>query len=346
MILRYSIGKRIFSVYLLFLLPIVKRKPIGIEMPIPQIPGPRPVDPLDSLIENFLLTLYQAGYSEYTVRSYGWHLYKMAVWLNHHKVTRPRQVKPQLLLSWGSELRDHYAEQTQKQAIVACKAFFNYLVKRQLCTENPADILVCPKVKIEPQRTLTLEEVHKLFDVCDDSPRGIRDRTILALMLDTGLRALELCTAKLKDLDLKNCHLVIRAKGGTRQNVYFSHDCRQILEEWLQERDKLAQPGVETVFISIGGLTPGKPLTTRGLRIIIKNIGQAAQLSESISPHAFRRTFATLRIKAGQSTRTVQVLGRWGDLKTFERYTMALLDDNEFAARSAASYSPLQKLKT
>ncbi len=346
MILRYSIGKRIFSVYLLFLLPIVKRKPIGIEMPIPQIPGPRPVDPLDSLIENFLLTLYQAGYSEYTVRSYGWHLYKMAVWLNHHKVTRPRQVKPQLLLSWGSELRDHYAEQTQKQAIVACKAFFNYLVKRQLCTENPADILVCPKVKIEPQRTLTLEEVQKLFDVCDDSPRGIRDRTILALMLDTGLRALELCTAKLKDLDLKNCHLVIRAKGGTRQNVYFSHDCRQILEEWLQERDKLAQPGVETVFISIGGLTPGKPLTTRGLRIIIKNIGQAAQLSESISPHAFRRTFATLRIKAGQSTRTVQVLGRWGDLKTFERYTMALLDDNEFAARSAASYSPLQKLKT
>jgi len=315
-------------------------------MPIPPIPGPRPAAPLDSLIENFLLTLYQAGYSEHTVRSYGWHLYKMGVWLNLHKITRPKQVKPQLLISWGSELRDHYAEQTQKQAIVACKAFFNYLVKRQLCAESPADILVCPKVKIEPQRTLTLEEVQKLFDICDDSPRGIRDRTILALLLDTGLRALELCTAKLKDLDLKNCHLTIRAKGGTRQNVYFSHDCRQILEEWLQERDKLAQPGVETVFISIGGLTPGKPLTTRGLRIIIKKIGQAAQLSASISPHAFRRTFATLRIKAGQSTRTVQVLGRWGDLKTFERYTMALLDDNEFAARSAASYSPLQKLKT
>lgn len=344
MILRYSIGKRIFSVYLLFLLPIVKRKPIGIEMPIPQIPGPRPVDPLDSLIENFLLTLYQAGYSEYTVRSYGWHLYKMAVWLNHHKVTRPRQVKPQLLLSWGSELRDHYAEQTQKQAIVACKAFFNYLVKRQLCTENPADILVCPKVKIEPQRTLTLEEIQKLFDVCDDSPRGIRDRAIIALLLDAGLRALELCTAKLKDLNLKTGQMTIRAKGGTRQKVYFSNDCCQILEDWLQERNKLAGPGVDTVFTSIGGLMPGTPLTTRGLRIIIKKIGEAAQLSESISPHAFRRSFATLRIEAGQSTRTVQVLGRWEDLKTFERYTMSLLDNNEFAVRSAASHSPLKKL--
>ncbi len=313
-------------------------------MPIPQIPGPQPVAPLNSLIDNFLLTLYQAGYSEHTVRSYGWHLYQMGVWLNRHKVTRPKQAKPQIMLSWGSELRDHYAEQTQKQAIVACKAFFNYLVKCQICTENPADLLVCPKVRVLPQRTLTLEEIQKLFDICDDSPRGIRDRAIIALLLDAGLRALELCTAKLKDLNLKTGQMTIRAKGGARQKVYFSNDCCQILEDWLQERNKLAMPGVDTVFTSVGGLTPGTPLTTRGLRIIIKKLGKAAQLSESISPHAFRRSFATLRIEAGQSTRTVQVLGRWEDLKTFERYTMSLLDNNEFAVRNAASHSPLKKL--
>jgi integrase len=60
---------------------------------------------------------------------------------------------------------------------------------------------------------------------------------------------------------------------------------------------------------------------------------------ENVHPHAFRRSFATLRIKNGQSTRGVQRLGRWKNLATFERYTQVLMIDDDFARDEAANYS-------
>jgi site-specific recombinase XerD len=207
------------------------------------------------------------------------------------------------------------------------------------------NFLSSPKVIISPQRTLTIFEITNLLSVCDGSaPKDMRARALILLLLDTGLRAAELCGIKQKDVDINLRKISILGKGGKQESVFLGFECRTILLEWLQVRKSLSTKN-DYLFVSLGGSTPGKNITPRGLRIILKRLGEKVGV-ENVHPHAFRRSFATLRIKNGQSTRGVQRLGRWKNLATFERYTQVLMIDDDFARDEAANYSLLKDIRS
>lgn len=313
----------------------------------PMIPGPSPEEPYRSFIHKFLMMLYQDGHSKRTVVSYGWHLNKLAIWLEQQGVVSPEQLSVEMILNWGVYLRTKYSAQTRKQSIVSTRMFFRFLEKMGYCAstvvENIEKILVVPVTKVTPQRTLTEAEISALLAVCKgDRPREVRDRAIIVLLVDTGLRAMELCGIQLSNVSLHHHKISIIGKGGEKEEVFFSHQTGLYLKEWLKVRTGM-NTSHDFLFVGIGGLTPGQPLTPRGLRIILKNLGKKAGI-EQVHPHAFRRSFATLRIKQGQSTRSVQRLGRWKNLATFERYTQALLKDDEFARKEAEHFTPLKNI--
>jgi site-specific recombinase XerD len=151
----------------------------------------------------------------------------------------------------------------------------------------------------------------------------------------------------MSDVNMDNRKLNILSKGGDQEPGYFSVLCSEYLVTWLAFRSSLTIQSKtnQSFFLSVGGGTPRAKLTPGGLRRILRVHGDKNGV-EKVSPHAFRRSFATLRIKLGQSTRSVQVLGRWKDLKVFERYTQALLNDDDFGRESAGEFTPLRKVKT
>ena len=312
---------------------------------LPKIHGPIPEEPYRTHIRQFLLKLYQDRYALSTIATYGWHLNKLGVWLGEKGIFDPEQVDSLVVIEWGSRSRTIYSPQTHKQCAVVTKSYFKFLFEMKYCSEQVAitvdKLLAIPKVDITLQRTFNEEELTLLLSTCKDaSIRGIRDYAIIALLLDTGLRAGELCQIKVSDIDFLNRTIPIIGKGGGHEQVYFSQKCQDALQNWIEVRSTIEIKS-EKLFIAIGGLTPGKEITTRGLRSIVQKIGRKANV-ENVHPHAFRRSFATLRIKTkGQSTRGVQRLGRWQNLQTFERYTQALMVDDEFARREANNYSLL-----
>lgn len=313
----------------------------------PVIPGPAPEEPYRSLIHQFLKMLYQDGHSKRTVISYGWHLTKLALWLEQQGITNLEQFTVEMILNWGVYLRTKYSAQTRKQSIVSTRQFFRFMETMGYCSstvvENIEKILVVPVTKVTPQRTLAEAEISALLAVCNgDRPREVRDRAIIVLLVDTGLRAMELCGIRISNISLGEHKISIVGKGGDKEEVFFSNKAAVYLREWLEIRTRM-KPDHDYLFVGIGGLTPGQPLTPRGLRIILKKLGKKAGI-ERVHPHAFRRSFATLRIKQGQSTRSVQRLGRWKNLATFERYTQALLKDDEFARNEADLFTPLRKI--
>ena len=313
----------------------------------PSIPGPSPEEPYRSFIHQFLKMLYQEGHSKRTIVSYGWHLNKLAIWLEQQGVRSPDQFSAEMILNWGVYLRTKYSAQTRKQSIVSTRMFFRFLEKMGYCSstvvENLEKILVVPVTKITPQRTLTEDEISELIAVCGgNEPREVRDRAIIVLLVDTGLRAMELCGIQISNVSLRHRKISIIGKGGEKEEVFFSNQTAIYLKEWLEVRARL-KTNSDHLFVGIGGITPGQTLTPRGLRIILKKLGNKAGI-EQVHPHAFRRSFATLRIKQGQSTRSVQRLGRWKNLGTFERYTQALLKDDEFARNEAEHFTPLKKI--
>ena len=314
---------------------------------IPPISGVKPGKPYRELVQQYLLMIYQEGFSVTTIQTYGWHLNHFCAWLLENGVYKPGQISPSILLEWGGHLRFKYSPQTQKVCAVAIKSFYKFLVKLQVCSEavfsDVKNFLSFPKVTISPQRTLTVSEVSRLITISEgDEKKDIRARALILLLLDTGLRAAELCSIKQKDVDINKRKISIVGKGGKWEKVYFGFECQQILQEWLHARMSLSTKN-DYLFVSLGGNTPEKQITTRGLRIILKRIGERADVP-NVHPHAFRRSFATLRIKNKQSTRGVQQLGRWKNLATFERYTQALIADEDFSRNEASHFSPLKDI--
>jgi integrase len=197
---------------------------------------------------------------------------------------------------------------------------------------QPALKLKIKRKDAGPQRTLNAQQVKTLLSHFNtNSMKGKRDVAIACLLLDTGLRCTEITNIELKYVDLENKSLNVIIKGGKWGRAVFSDYTKRELIEWV-----IVRTGEKWLFTSIGGNTPGKKLTRSGLQLIVKRWGINSEIGK-LSPHDFRRTFATLAIKAGAPSRIVQVAGRWSSIELVERYTQVL------EAESIEPYSPVMK---
>jgi len=177
------------------------------------------------------------------------------------------------------------------------------------------------KIKTEgskPQRTLMPEKALELLMSFDASkPKGARDLALAALLLDTGLRASEICRLRAADCDLEQKLLTVLVKGGQWEFAVFSDRTAEWVGDWLSVRR--AAPGVGALFVSAH---QGTQLTRDGLKCVVRAWG--ATLGIALSPHDFRRSYATIASLFGGPSRVVQLGGRWHNMAMVEHYTRAL----------------------
>jgi site-specific recombinase XerD len=215
-------------------------------------------------------------------------------------------------IAWGSSAK--YV------AYNALKGFIAW----QYGQNHPALALKVKKKEAGPQRVLNMQQVQALLAIFDTmTPKGIRDLAICTLMLDSGLRVSEVCHLEVKNLNIQERHLSVIIKGGRWGEGVFSMETARYLENWIVLRKDLAVSGIKTVFVGIGGNTPGQPLTREGMRAITRDWGKKAGIGE-LSPHDFRRTFAVLATRLHAPARTLQVAGRWKSMSMVEHYTAAI----------------------
>ena len=135
---------------------------------------------------------------------------------------------------------------------------------------------------------------HRSGDTTSNArPTALRDRAILYLLIDTGIRASELCDLQLKHLDTKNRQITVTGKGDKTRTIPLSDQTWRILMKYvLTERDN--QPNDAAVFISKHGV----PLTRNALYQLIDMLGEAAGVTDA-HPHRFRHTFAVMFLRNG-----------------------------------------------
>ncbi len=302
---------------------------------------------LHEAAEEYLMAGTQEGWSEATHRQYRWHLEKFRLWAHEHHIDDVESLTRRALRAWGASIRDRWQPATCRQAVIAVRQFLVWCHAEGLIAEDLSGVLKVPKVPRRIQRTITADEVKAMLAVCD-SQNGVgldpdvaiavarRNAAIVCLLFDSLLRASELCRLRVQDVNMDGRYILVIGKGGDQQVVWFGEETGQRLRAWLEVRR--AAPGVDALFVSLGGNTPGRPLTGRGLRIILKNLGERAGI-KGVSPHAFRRGGAVQAIMSGAPSRVVQLMGRWANLEMVERYTRAL-ERGEILPR----YSPMDSI--
>jgi integrase/recombinase XerC len=259
-------------------------------------------------------------WSPETTEKYSRNLIGAVGWMAARGIVAPEAVTPAAIREW-LDIHPHWGPCSRHTAVTALRAFFAWSLGR---ARSPAHLVALPRRPIRPQRTLSADQAEKLLGSLDTSRRkGIRDLALIALLLDTGLRSSEICRLELIHVELERRTFQALTKGNRWERGVFSEYTRSVAARWLALRPEVAAPDEGAFFVSLGGLTPGKKLTRYGLQITLRALGIRAGIGP-ISPHDFRRTFATLALRAGAPTRIVQVAGRWRSLAMVERYSQAI----------------------
>jgi len=143
-------------------------------------------------------------------------------------------------------------------------------------------------------RVLTLSEFDRMLSAAADNAR---DYCILMFLGGAGLRVAELTTIRIGDIDFDQGYLRIpaeKAKGGRERTVYL---CKQVLES---VPETIRGFGDDWLFPSVYKPGRGKPISVRGVQLIVANYARLAGLGNvHVYPHLLRHSFAVWSLDAG-----------------------------------------------
>ena len=203
-----------------------------------------------------------------------------------------------------------------------------------------------PDPKAPVVETLTKEEIDALLGACDHSktwknrqvtanerPTADRDRAIILLLLDTGLRASELCGIKFGDVNLTTNSIKVLGKGQKERLVYFGKRTAKALWKLLTPRLKESKPA-DLVF-GVGEADDPRPLTSDVPRRLLVRIGERAGVA-NVYPHRFRHTFAITYLRNEGDLFTLQDLLGHSDMAMVKGYARIAQTDCAKAHQKAS----------
>lgn len=221
-------------------------------------------------------------------------------------------------------LADHYHASTCNRFLAALRGVLLQAFKLgQMSAEDYQRAILCPRVAGESElagRMLENSEAAKLHEACraDTTPAGARDAALLALLWACGLRRAEVVELELADYTPATGALfVCRGKGNKERTCYVPEDARPVLAAWVQARG--TRPGAFFCPVGRKGDIRVRHATTNALYQWVLKRADEARLS-SLSPHDFRRTFASNLIDLSHDLKAVRDLMGHRDIQTTIRY--------------------------
>ena len=216
----------------------------------------------------------------------------------------------------------------------ALRTFFNWLEREELVIENPFKNLKPPKIDKKVIQALSPTEIDRLFKVCaGKSVLDVRNKAILSVFLDTGLRISELTNLTLDDVNMDNASLLVRhGKGGKQRIVRIGNKAQKALWKYTLYR----KGDSNRLFQS----RSGGAMSLFGMKILIHRLGDKAKVR--VHPHQLRHTFAISFLRAGGDVFSLQYLLGHSTLSMTQRYLQSLNAND--AANAHKKFSPLDNL--
>jgi integrase/recombinase XerD len=277
----------------------------------------------DSLSESYLLHLAtERRLSANTLESYGADLRRFVDFLEENRIALRDFARPQLL-AYLTELREGgLSARSTSRHLSALRSFFRFLVREGHAKANPVAEARSPRLGRPLPKYLTVTQVTRLLEAPDRvraTAEGIRDKAMLTLMYASGLRASEVVTLRMENIDPHAGFLRVFGKGSKERVVPVAEAALAALQEYLETaRPRFLKKKVSGVlFLS----RLGKPITRQTLWNRIRYWALQAGIDERISPHTLRHSFAGHLLAGGADLRAVQAMLGHADIATTQIYT-------------------------
>jgi len=227
---------------------------------------------------------------------------------------------------------------TSARILSVLRNCFEFLIFRQIRTDNPMDRVESPKLAPKTPEVFSLSEVEALLAaIPQDSPEGLRDRTLFELIYSAGLRVSEAVSLGIDRLYLAEGLVCVTGKGDKERFIPLGGQALEWLRKYLdQGRPALVKDRKNTaVFLNFRGGALGR----KGIWKNFKQYAVLAGLEGKV--HTLRHSFATHLLAGGADLRSVQELLGHVSINTTQIYTH--VDQGELE-RQHALYHPRERL--
>ena len=218
-----------------------------------------------------------------------------------------------------------YSETSRSRKLASIKSFFSFLLNEGIISDDTSIDLSSPRYSPTLPHHISVSSMNKLLELpklakpSDKMHLILRNHSMLELMYATGIRVSEMTNLNLKDLNISESYLRVIGKGNKERILPVYSEALSSVESWIQAgRVKiLGHKFSNALFLN----SRGNRLTRQGFWRILKHESERAGISESVTPHTIRHSFATHLLQGGASLLHVQSLLGHSSISTTQIYT-------------------------
>ena len=275
---------------------------------------------MENEIRDFISYLHEEKKTSVnTELSYKRDLQKLQAFLRNQGIEEAGRITETSLNSYVLYLeKNQFAPATVSRHIAAVKAFFHFMLRKGMVSEDMSEHLKAPRIEKKVSEVLTVDEAVRLLEQPgNNSPKDIRDKAMLELLYATGIRVSELISLRSSDLNLRLGYIICR-DGVKERAVPFGNKAKEALACYLKgARDQLTKgAAVDTLFVNCAG----KPMSRQGFWKLIKIYAQKAGIEADITPHTLRHSFAAHLVQNGADLHSVQEMMGHSDISSTQVY--------------------------
>lgn len=271
-------------------------------------------------LDKFLLHLQvERGLSPHTIKNYQRQLTEVAKLLDlvEWSGLTPSDIKRVMA---DAKLSGHSARSIALR-LSALRTFCQYLIVQQQLFSNPLEGIQAPKQGKPLPKQLSVDDMQQLLNSTvssDDDDEGmlLRDIAMFELLYGCGLRLSELTGLNLADC-LKDGSIKVMGKGSKQRILPLGRQAQKALNAWLKVRPAYASPYESAVFVS----KRKTRISNRQVENRLNKMANEQSLSQKVSPHKLRHSFATHVLESSGDLRAVQELLGHANLSTTQVYT-------------------------
>ncbi|MEW9077395.1 tyrosine-type recombinase/integrase [Terrisporobacter glycolicus] len=298
---------------------------------------------LENIIKEYIYDIKCRNYTERTIKGYKNNLNRWFVYCNNElNISQLEEVNHIHIKKYLSFLKSKGLSESYINTILKnIRSFYNYCQKEEYCL-NICKKVSWLKVKKTIIQTFTDVEVKKIINYYSmDSYINARNKCIMSVLIDTGIRCSELCN--IKSIDVKETTIYIFGKGRKERIVPISPKLKKVMIKYERIRSSYLKDNAlyyDNYFLSFRN----RPLTIEAIERVVKLACNRIVRDEiRCSPHTCRHYYAQSQLRNGLDVYSLSRLLGHDDISITKRYLEGLQDMK--IVELGTETSPLMNLK-
>jgi site-specific recombinase XerD len=305
-------------------------------------------------METFLLEKEDKNRSPATITFYRQFLGWFFEFLKEADITQAKQLRPEYIMAYNKHLREDrdWQDISISTSFRAIRSFLNWLAETKRIDKDDYETwrLEEPQFKKKKIKPYSEEEIKGLLALIDNRPLwghegehwkllNLRDKAIILIFLDTGIRLREQSEILLSDIDLSKGIIKVNGKNGEERIVPFGQKTKTAISRYILQRSTLKYDDLH-LWVN----EKGKPLTIWGIKGIFRRLSKLTNFESGVrvSPHTFRHTTGIMALRNGMNSFILQEMMGHKTQKQTKEYLEYL--SGEDVIKAHAKYSPVQNL--